>query len=182
MTMQQNITPDCHALFFGFFKLGLMGFGGVLPIAHHVIVEEKHWLDQNQFTNLLGVCQILPGGNIVNMSVAIGMQFQGVKGAICALLGLITVPTIFVVSCYQFYEQFKDILWVQHLMLGLAASAAGLLFATAFKMLKPLLKNYLMPITLGLTFIFTLWIKLPLIMTLSLLFIINLIFLRIKPL
>ena len=34
-------APDCKALFTGFMQLGLMGFGGVLPLAHRIIVEEK---------------------------------------------------------------------------------------------------------------------------------------------
>lgn len=89
-------TPDCKALFMGFMKLGLMGFGGVLPLAHRIIVEEHNWLDESQFTDLLGVCQLLPGGNIINMSVAIGMEFQGIKGAISSVLGLISAPTAIV--------------------------------------------------------------------------------------
>ena len=80
-------SPTNTELFLGFLKLGMMGFGGVLPLAHRLIVEEKNWLSAQQFTDLLGICQILPGGNIVNMSVAIGMRFQGIKGAICSILG-----------------------------------------------------------------------------------------------
>lgn len=63
-----KIFPITKALFSGFMKLGLMGFGGVLPLAHRLIVEDQKWLNAEEFTNLLGVCQILPGGNIVNIT------------------------------------------------------------------------------------------------------------------
>lgn len=99
--MEQSMnTPNCKALFLGFMKLGLMGFGGVLPLAHRLIVEDQKWLTSEKFTDLLGVCQILPGGNIVNMAVAIGYDFAGVKGAISAIFGLMLAPTIIVISLY----------------------------------------------------------------------------------
>nr|WKY18132.1 chromate transporter 653 [Acinetobacter haemolyticus] len=161
-------------------KLGLMGFGGVLPLAQRVIVEEQKWIDLNKFTDLLGICQILPGGNIINMAVAIGMEFQGVKGAISALLGLISAPTVIVLLIYQTYVHFQHLSSVKHLIQGLAAAAAGLLFATGLRMLQPILKSYLTLITIALTAVFMLWIKLPLILTLILLVAMNMLILGVK--
>lgn len=166
-------TPNCKALFLGFMKLGLMGFGGVLPLAHRLIVEDQKWLTSEKFTDLLGVCQILPGGNIVNMAVAIGYDFAGVKGAISAIFGLMLAPTIIVISLYQLYSSFQDIPMVQHMIQGLAAAAAGLLFATGFKMLKPIMKSKLTYFTIILTIIFMLLIKLPLALTLLILITVN---------
>ncbi|MGN5763736.1 chromate transporter [Acinetobacter calcoaceticus] len=173
-------APDCKALFTGFMKLGLMGFGGVLPLAHRIIVEEHKWIDAGKFTDLLGVCQLLPGGNIINMAVAIGMEFQGVKGAISSVLGLISAPTAIVLIIYQVYEHFQYLPAVRHMIQGLAAAAAGLLFATGFKMLKPILKSYLTLFTIGLTFVFMIWIKLPLALTLAILLAINMLVLGVK--
>lgn len=172
--MEQSMnTPNCKALFLGFMKLGLMGFGGVLPLAHRLIVEDQKWLTSEKFTDLLGVCQILPGGNIVNMAVAIGYDFAGVKGAISAIFGLMLAPTIIVISLYQLYSSFQDIPMVQHMIQGLAAAASGLLFATGFKMLKPIMKSKLTYFTIILTIIFMLLIKLPLALTLLILITVN---------
>lgn len=173
-----SLTPHCKDLFLGFLKLGLMGFGGVLPIARHILVDEKKWLTEAEFLDLLGVCQILPGGNILNMSVAMGMRFAGGRGAFCALTGLIFAPTIIVILIYLFYLQFQTIVWVQHLILGLAATAAGLLCATALKLLKPILKEKRTLITIALTFLFMVWFKLPLLLVLVILFAMNVAFLK----
>ena len=174
MPLEQHLeVPNCKTLFLGFSKLGLMGFGGVLPLAQRLIVEDQKWLNAEEFTNLLGVCQILPGGNIVNMAVAIGYDFAGVKGAISAVFGLMLAPTIIVISLYQLYSSFQDIPMVQHMIQGLAAAAAGLLFATGFKMLKPIMKSKLTYFTIILTIIFMLLIKLPLALTLLILITVN---------
>ena len=176
MPLEQHLAiPNCKALFLGFSKLGLMGFGGVLPLAQRLIVEDQKWLTAEQFTDLLGICQILPGGNIVNMAVAIGYDFAGLKGAISAVFGLMLAPTIIVISLYQLYAQFQEIPMVQHMIQGLAAAAAGLLFATGFKMLKPMMKSKLTYFTILLTIIFMLLIKLPLALTLLILVAINMV-------
>ncbi|GAA5241235.1 hypothetical protein BMMON2_40570 [Burkholderia mallei] len=76
-------------LFAGFLGLGLISFGGALPFARRALVEERRWLSADEFTDLLGLCQFLPGGNVINLSVAVGMRFRGVPGAIAGLLGLV---------------------------------------------------------------------------------------------
>ena len=145
-----------------------------------MIVEEQKWIDQNKFTDLLGICQLLPGGNIINIAVAIGMEFQGIKGAISALLGLIFAPTVIVLLIYQTYVHFQHLSSVKHLIQGLAAAAAGLLFATGLRMLQPIFKSYLTLMTIALTAVFMLWIKLPLLLTLILLLAMNMLILGVK--
>lgn len=125
----------------GFLWLGLIGFGGVLPMARSMLVERRRWLNAEQFTELLGLCQFLPGGNVINLSVAVGMEFRGLRGALCALLGLISAPTAIVVGLGVVYARFQNDPHVQHVFAGLAAAAAGLLLSTGIKMLLPLRAN-----------------------------------------
>lgn len=135
--------PNCRALFMGFFILGLTGFGGVLPMARRMIVEKKQWLNGDEFTELLGLCQFLPGGNIINLSVALGNEFRGLRGAFAAILGLICAPTAIVVGLGVIYARFQNDVLVEHLFAGLAAGAAGLLLSTGIKMLMPLKGKWL---------------------------------------
>ena len=81
MTGNQPTMAEVTArdLFLGFLKVGIQGFGGVLPWARRMIVEERHWLSEVEFTDLLSLCQLLPGPNIVNVSVALGHRFAGLQ-------------------------------------------------------------------------------------------------------
>ncbi|MDQ0470262.1 chromate transporter [Labrys wisconsinensis] len=130
--------PTTAQLFTGFLLLGLIGFGGVLPLARRMLVEQRRWLSAGEFTDLLGLCQFLPGGNIINLSVAVGLRFRGVAGALAALTGLIAAPTAIVIALGMVYDQLHADPRVRHLFAGLAAAAAGLLIAMAVKIALPL--------------------------------------------
>ncbi|RQH05710.1 chromate transporter [Paraburkholderia dinghuensis] len=131
-------APTVRELFLGFLGLGFTSFGGALPLARRAIVEQRRWLCAAEFTDLLGLCQFLPGGNVINLSVAIGMRFHGWRGALAGLLGLIAGPSIVVIALGVVYERTQNDPRVQHLFVGLAAAAAGLLIAMAVKIVLPL--------------------------------------------
>jgi len=130
--------PTKRELFMGFLLLGISAFGGVLPLARSMVVERRRWLTAEEFTELLGLCQFLPGGNIINVSVAIGMRFHGASGAFAALMGLIAAPTVVVIALGMVYDRYSADPHLQHLFAGLAAAAAGLLVGMAVKIGRPL--------------------------------------------
>ena len=130
--------PSVSELFYGFLLLGLTGFGGVLPLARRMMVEKRGWLDADEFTDLLGLCQFLPGGNIINMSVAVGLKFRGLAGALASILGLIAAPTAIVIIFGILFDRYQHEPLVRHMFAGLAAAAAGLLISMAVKIAWPL--------------------------------------------
>ncbi len=133
--------PTKRELFFGFLRLGMTSFGGVLPLARRMVVDREGWLTGEEFSELLGLSQFLPGGNIINVSVALGMKFRGPAGALAALMGLIAVPTVVVVLLGLVYDHYRDDTHIQHLFSGLAAAASGLMIAMGIKVAKPLRGN-----------------------------------------
>ena len=139
--------PTVGALFRGFLALGLMGFGGVLPLARRMLVEDRRWLGAGEFADLLGLCQFLPGGNVINLSVAVGLRFRGVLVAAAALAGLLAAPSTVVVLLGAVYDRFAEHPMVRQAFAGLAAAAAGLLVGLAAKLLWPLLRQ---PVPAGL--------------------------------
>jgi chromate transporter len=135
---QTTEAPTIGGLFNGFLVLGLTGFGGVLPLARHMIVEKRRWLTAAEFSEILSLCQFLPGGNIMNLSVAIGLHFRGLPGAVAAIFGLIAAPTAIVVALGVIYGRFSHEPHVVHMFAGLAAAAAGLLISMAVKLAAPI--------------------------------------------
>ena len=90
--------PGPQALFLAFLSVGLSGFGGVLPFARRMLVDQKAWLDEAEFVETLALCQSLPGPNILNLSVVVGSRFAGVRGAFAALTGLTLAPVAIIIG------------------------------------------------------------------------------------
>jgi chromate transporter len=135
--------PTVAALFWGFLSIGVIGFGGVLPWARRMMVEQRRWLSPAEFTDLLGLCQFLPGPNIVNLAVALGSRFRGLPGALAAVVGLISLPILIVISLGALYTAYSDQPMVARGAGGLAAAASGLVVATALKIASPLRGQWL---------------------------------------
>lgn len=131
--------PGLGALFAGFVSVSAFAFGGVLPWARLILVERRRWLTPDEFTDVLSLCQFLPGPNIVNVSIAVGGRFRGVPGAIAAVSGLWAVPFVLVLTLGAIYQQYGDAPGVSGALAGIAAGAAGLVVAMVAKMVAPLL-------------------------------------------
>ncbi len=164
-TPEPRVVPTSRELFLGFLGLGMTAFGGALPLAHRMVVERHRWLNEAEFVELLGLCQFLPGGNIINLSVALGMRFRGVKGALAAILGLIAVPSVVVVMLGILYQHYQHDPLIKHLFAGLAAAASGLLIQMAVKIALPLRKNLVLAGLATICFIAIAWLRLPLLWT-----------------
>jgi chromate transporter len=165
ITATEQRSPTTLELFTGFLWLGMIGFGGVLPLARRMIVEKNRWLTGEEFIELLALCQFLPGGNIINLSVAIGLHFRGIAGALASIIGLVAVPTVVVVCLGMVYDRFQSDPHVQHMFAGLAAAAAGLLVSMAIKVVWPLRANVVGMIIAALCFVAIAVLRLPLLPT-----------------
>lgn len=159
-------APTLAELYLGFMRIAAFSFGGVLPWARFVLVERRRWLTTDEFTDMLALCQLLPGPNIVNMSVAIGARFHGAAGSVASVLGLTMLPIAVVLSLAALYAGFKDVPAVDRALDGMAAAAAGLVVAMAIKMGWPILERRpwsALPV-IAATFVAVAWFRLPLIL------------------
>ncbi|MGM3409356.1 chromate transporter [Ralstonia holmesii] len=127
-------VPSCRKLFTEFARMGLSGFGGVLPFARAGIVDRNRWLSNTEFAELLSLGQVLPGPNVVNLSVMLGYRYHGVRGAAAAMGGLVLTPAVLLLLIVMLYDQFSALPFVQNLLKGMAAVAAGLVLSTAVKL------------------------------------------------
>jgi len=130
-------------LFISFSLLALQGFGGVLTVVQRELVEKKRWMTREEFVEEWAVAQIMPGPNVVNLSLMIGARYFGFKGAMAALAGMLTAPLVIVLLLALVYAQFAGHPGVQGALRGMSAVAAGLITATGLKLVGALQKNVL---------------------------------------
>ena len=121
-------------LFVVFTFLALRGFGGVLPWAQRVLVEDRRWLSREQFVEVLAFGQLLPGPNVVNVAILLGDRWFGWRGALVALAGMLAAPSVVVLSLALVYSRFADDPMVRRALIGMGAVAGGMILATAIKL------------------------------------------------
>jgi chromate transporter len=129
---------SCTELFTAFTRLAMQGFGGVIPIAQRELVERQRWLTSAQFLEMLSTAQVLPGPNVVNLSMMIGDRFFGLRGAMSALAGMLLVPLVIVLLAAALYAHYAQHELVSGALRGMGAVSAGLVIATAIKLLPTL--------------------------------------------
>jgi len=134
LTSELPSRPDLRALFLGFSSVGLSGFGGVLPFARRMLVEERRWMTAEEFNAQLGLCQFLPGPNVINLAVVVGKRYGGLAGAIVAPVGLLAGPLAIVLLLALLYDRYGSLPLAQSMLRGIAAVGVGLLFAMAWRM------------------------------------------------
>ncbi|MDD2740926.1 MAG: chromate transporter [Rhodocyclaceae bacterium] len=134
MISESQSRPDLRALFLGFSSVGLSGFGGVLPFARRMLVEERQWMSAEEFNAQLGLCQFLPGPNVINLAVVVGKRYQGLRGALVAPFGLLAGPLLIVLLLAMLYDRYGSLPLAQGMLRGIAAVGCGLLLTMAWRM------------------------------------------------
>src|SRR3954466_7946629 len=133
-----TVTPGPAELFTGYLKIGMFGFGGVAAWARRVIVEERRWLTEREYAEVLGLGQVLPGPNVGNAAVMIGRRFHGLPGALLATAGIYFAPLLILIGLCLLYDRYGQLPAVAPAMAGIAAAAAGMVIGTACKMVGKL--------------------------------------------
>ncbi len=155
MPASAEFTPPrtLTELFLGFLSIGARSFGGVMPWARRAMVEERRWLSPADFTETVGLCQVLPGPNIGNASLVLGMRWFGVRGACVAFLGLMGLPYCWVLALALLYTHWAGIPMVSAVVTGVGAAGGGLFLATAVKLGRPLAVNPYALTLIGICFV-----------------------------
>jgi chromate transporter len=161
------LPASTHDLFWSFTKLALQGFGGVVAIVQRELVDKKQWMTREEFLEDWAVAQILPGPNVVNLSLMIGDRYFGLRGAMAAVAGILLLPLLIVLALAVIFSGVADSPGIQGALRGMGAVAAGMIAATGLKLLAALKKNVMGPlvcITLAtLTFVAIALLRVPLV-------------------
>lgn len=146
--MSNPDTPAAHPhpeslsdLFWSFTRLALQGFGGVVAIVQRELVEKKKWLSREEFIEDWAVAQILPGPNVVNLSLMIGDRYFGMRGALVALAGMTAFPLLIVLVLAAVFAGVSETPGIQGALRGMGAVAAGLIAGTGLKLMATLKTN-----------------------------------------
>ncbi len=128
-------------LFWSFSAMALQGFGGVMAVAQNELVERRRWMTREEFIGDWAVAQVLPGPNMVNLSLMMGDRCFGLRGALAAMAGMLTFPSMLVLLLAALYSSVGSIPEVQGALRGMGAVIVSLIAVNAVKLAGALNSN-----------------------------------------
>lgn len=131
-------------LFWSFFKIGGMTFGGgltMLPMLEHELVQKKEWVSEEELLDCYAIGQCTPGIIAVNTATFVGYKKNKISGGIFATLGMIFPSIMIITIIAMFLKNFMDNIWFQHALQGVRGVVCALLCNTVINLRKKSLKN-----------------------------------------
>ena len=167
---EPGAAPSLPSLALAFNKVAFESVGGGLAAwMQRMIVDERRWLEAEEYLSASAICSILPGANQVNMAVFVGTRFRGFAGAVAAVAGLIGLPALAAIVAGVLYLRFRDVPALQHGLTGMSCAAVGLTFSVAWRQGSRTLTSAVPMALAGATFAASALLRVPLLATLAVL-------------
>ena len=128
------IKDSFYKIFWSFFKVGAFTFGGgwaMISIIEKEVVHKHHWVERDEFLDLLAIAQAMPGILAVNIAVVVGDRLRGVKGSLCAALGSI-IPSFLMILAIAIFltpETIKNNETLNAMFKGIRPAVVALILA-----------------------------------------------------
>ncbi|MDE6094669.1 MAG: chromate transporter [Muribaculaceae bacterium] len=155
----QNPSRDSYwSLFSTFFKIGAFTFGGgwaMISIIEREIVDKHHWIERDDFLDLLAIAQSLPGILAVNIATAVGDKIKGGKGSVAAAVGTI-LPSFLIILFIAIFltpDIIKNNRVISSVFMGIRPAVVALIIApviTSAKAAKLQWKTVWIPLVVAL--------------------------------
>ena len=126
-------------LFWIYLKIGTFTLGGgyaMLPLIQREIVDNKHWIDAQEFVNMIALAQAAPGLIAVNSAIFIGHKIAGWKGVIATVLGAALPSVVIILLIAVFFTQFKHLHTVEAVFKGLRPAVVALITAAVIRLAR----------------------------------------------
>src|SRR4029077_18534806 len=104
-----------------------LGKRGGLVWSHRIAVDQRRWITEQDFADIVSLCQFLPGPNIVGIAVCVLTKLRRSAGAIPAVDGFLLIPWTIGFTLGVLYLQHAHHPAFQNILGGVSAAAAGLL-------------------------------------------------------
>ncbi len=134
------------SLFFTFFQIGLFTFGGGYAMISHIkdiVVDKKHWIDDDELAGIIAVAESTPGSISVNLATYIGYKMGGVLGSVLATVGVVLPAFVIMFAVSLFLDTVMENKYVFYAFEGIKCAVAFLILKAGVKMFADIRKQTL---------------------------------------
>ena len=142
---------DWLSLFSHFLLLSLMSIGGAISTSsemHRFLVEQHHWLSQEQFNTAIALAQAAPGPNVLfvalmgwHVGMNAGSTGAALFGVLVSMVGIMTPSTIITYTAARWGHRNRELRAVRAFKQGMAPVVIALLLSTAWILGSSVVQN-----------------------------------------
>jgi chromate transporter len=127
-----------------FLKLGTIAFGG--PAAHIAlmrteVVQRRRWMDEQEFLDLMGATNLIPGPNSTELAIHVGRMRAGWRGLVVAGACFILPATLIVLAFAWVYVRYGSTPQVQDLLYGITPVIVAIIIHALWGLLRTAVKG-----------------------------------------
>ncbi len=122
-----------------FTKVGLFTLGGgyaMIPLIDREVVQKRHWLESDEFYDILAIAQSAPGLLAVNISIFAGYRVRGNKGSIAATIGTCLPSFLIILAIAIFFAGYRDNVYVEKIFKGIRPVVVALIAVPVVDMIQ----------------------------------------------
>lgn len=108
----------------------------MIPLMEKELVDNRHWLDREEFLDLMAVSQALPGIFAVHMATGIGYRLRGIPGTLVAIAGNILMPIAIILCLAVGFRQLRDNAMFEAIFKGVRPAVVALIAAPVFNLAR----------------------------------------------
>ena len=108
----------------------------MLPLIQREVVDRKHWIDEEEFLNMIALAQAAPGLIAVNSAIFIGWRIGGWRGVCGAVLGAVLPSFLIILMIAMVFRDWKEQPAVEAVFKGVRPAVVALIAAPLYKLAK----------------------------------------------
>ena len=127
-----------------FARIGLLSFGGPagqIALIHREVVDDKNWIEEQEFLHALNFCMLLPGPEAMQLATYVGWKLHGLRGGLMAGLLFVLPGAAVILALSILYSLFGKLTLVEGLFWGVKAAVLVIVLEALLRVAKRALKK-----------------------------------------
>jgi chromate transporter len=145
-SLQRNdrVQPSLRETVGYFLKLGALGFGGPVVLCEHMrrdLVDEKHWITPNEYSEGFALSQLAPGPLAAQLAIYLGWVRHGILGATVIGIAFVLPSFLMVLALAALYISYGGLSWIQGAFYGIGSAVIAIMAMSSYKLVSKTFKK-----------------------------------------
>lgn len=141
--IQSVSRPGLWKLLLIWASIGLQSFGGGASttfLIQREFVDKRHWVTMEEIVHFWNLCVMVPGVNLIALTILIGHKLRGRTGVVVSLAGMLIPSAAITCLIAAIFKEIEQLRAVQDVVKGIIPATAGIMLLVGLRFMQPQIK------------------------------------------